>query len=215
MGFPWTHFCANDSIIFRKSSSSWSFWVIPLIGTTSRLLCGSLITLNVNNCITKIDWLRHHWRQVRAARDGRSCAPTCTRATRAPWHQEDSRMCFCSCRELTSRRSAACLFFLMDISCSRVDGALHAMVPDVNLVCMTVFPRATPTWSNAKHADKGKGSDLEMAKRSKARNKDEVAEEKRLLGYIDKGRWEKAMSFAWYSWCSADVARCLIWAKAL
>lgn len=33
--------------------------LIPLIGATSRLLRGSLIKLNVNNCITEIDWLRH------------------------------------------------------------------------------------------------------------------------------------------------------------
>lgn len=63
---------------------------------------------------------------------------------------------------------------------------LHAVVPDMNLVCMTVFLRAAPTRSNAKHADKGKGSDLEMTNWSKARSEDEVAEEKPLQGYIDK-----------------------------
>lgn len=42
--------------------------------------------------------------------------------------------------------------------------ALHAAAPDVDLICMTVFLRAAPTRSDAKHADKGKGSDLEMTK---------------------------------------------------
>lgn len=74
---------------------------------------------------------------------------------------------------------------------------------------MTVLLRAAPSQGNAKHADEGKGSDLEMTKWSKARSKDEAAEEKRLRGYIDKARRGKAMSFVWDSWRSAGVARCL------
>lgn len=93
--------------------------------------------------------------------------------------------------------------------CSQVDGPLHAMVPDMCLICMTVLWRAACKWSNAKHADKGKGSDLEMTKWSKARSKDEAAEEKHLHGYIDKARQAKVMGFVWYSWCNAGVAKCL------
>lgn len=66
------------------------------------------------------------------------------------------------CTELTSTRSAACPFFPMAVSHSQWMG--HSMAPDVDLVCMTVLLRAVPTRSNAKHADKGKGSDLEMTK---------------------------------------------------
>lgn len=109
-------------------------------------------------------------------------------AQAAPWLWEDRRRCLCGCTELASRRSAACLFFPTAVSHSRVDGPLHAVAPDVDLVCMTVLLRAVPARSTAKHADKGKGSDLEMTKRGKGRSKDEVAEEKRLHGYFYRAR---------------------------
>lgn len=204
----------NDSFIFRKRSSFWSFWVIPLIGATSRLLCGSLIKLNVNNCITELDWLRHHRRQVRAARGGRSSAPTHTRATLAPWLWGDRRRCLWDCTEPTSRRSAACLLFPVAVSLSRVDGPLHTVAPDVGLICMTVLLRALPTRSNAKHADKGKGSDLEMTKWSKGRSKDEVAEEKRLHGDFHRACWGEVTRFVWHSWCSAGTAGCLCYGQS-
>lgn len=126
-----------------------------------------------------------------------------------PHEHPVSRRCFWGCREPTSQRSAAHLFFSMASLRSEVDGPLHAMVPDMCLICMMVLWRAARTWSNAKHADKGKGSDLEMTKWSEARSKDEAAEEKRLHDYIDKARQAKAMGFVWHSWCSAGVAKCL------
>lgn len=42
--------------------------------------------------------------------------------------------------------------------------AAPSRVPAARLACMTVLPRAAPTRSGTKHADKGKGSDLEMTK---------------------------------------------------
>lgn len=79
------------------------------------------------------------------------------------------------------------------------------MVPGMSLACTAVSLRAVPAHSNAQHADKGKGSDLEMTERSKARNKAEVAKEKHLPSYSEIAHQELACARLRH----AGTVRCL------